>query len=63
MPNHYMPAKPVLREGAVLLGDALNMRHPLTGGGLTAVFNDVLLLSTHLLAMPDFNDSKLIHEN
>lgn len=57
-----MPAKPVLREGAVLLGDALNMRHPLTGGGLTAVFNDVLLLSTHLLAMPDFNDSKLIHE-
>ncbi|GAW85293.1 squalene monooxygenase [Bathymodiolus platifrons methanotrophic gill symbiont] len=62
MPNHYMPAKPVLRKGAVLLGDALNMRHPLTGGGLTAVFNDVYLLSTHLLAMPDFNDPKLIHE-
>lgn len=62
MPNHYMPAKPVLKEGAVLLGDALNMRHPLTGGGLTAVFNDVYLLSTHLLAMPDFNDPKLIHE-
>jgi squalene monooxygenase len=62
MPNHYMPAKPILREGAVLLGDALNMRHPLTGGGLTAVFNDVLLLSTHLLAMPDFNNPKLIHE-
>jgi len=62
MPNHYMPAKPVLKEGAVLLGDALNMRHPLTGGGLTAVFNDVYLLSTHLLAMPDFNDPKLIHD-
>jgi len=62
MPNHYMPAKPVLKEGAVLLGDALNMRHPITGGGLTAVFNDVYLLSTHLLAMPDFNDSKLINE-
>lgn len=62
MPNHYMPAKPVLREGAVLLGDALNMRHPITGGGLTAVFNDVYLLSTHLLAMSDFNDSKLLHE-
>lgn len=62
MPNHYMPAKPILKEGAVLLGDALNMRHPITGGGLTAVFNDVYLLSTHLLAMPDFNDSKLIHE-
>ncbi|NOQ13916.1 MAG: NAD(P)-binding protein [Methyloprofundus sp.] len=62
MPNHYMPAKPVLREGAVLLGDALNMRHPLTGGGLTAVFNDVYLLSSHLLAMPDFNNPKLLHE-
>ncbi|WP_174483587.1 FAD-dependent oxidoreductase [methanotrophic endosymbiont of Bathymodiolus puteoserpentis (Logatchev)] len=62
MPNHYMPAKPVLKEGVVLLGDALNMRHPITGGGLTAVFNDVYLLSTHLLAMPDFNDTKLIHE-
>ena len=62
MPNHYMPAKPVLREGAVLLGDALNMRHPITGGGLTAVFSDVYLLSTHLLAMPDFNDPKLLHE-
>ncbi|MEO1886315.1 MAG: FAD-dependent oxidoreductase, partial [Methyloprofundus sp.] len=62
MPNHYMPAKPVLREGAVMLGDALNMRHPITGGGLTAVFSDVYLLSSHLLAMPDFNDSKLLHE-
>ena len=62
MPNHYMPAKPILKEGAVMLGDALNMRHPITGGGLTAVFNDVYLLSTHLLAMPDFNDPKLIHE-
>lgn len=62
MPNHYMPAKPVSKEGAVLLGDALNMRHPITGGGLTAVFNDVYLLSKHLLAMPDFNNPKLIHE-
>lgn len=62
MPNHYMPAKPVLKEGAVLLGDALNMRHPLTGGGLTAVFNDVYLLSSHLLAMPDFDNPKLIHD-
>ncbi|NOQ64712.1 MAG: NAD(P)-binding protein [Methyloprofundus sp.] len=62
MPNHYMAAKPVLKEGAVLLGDALNMRHPITGGGLTAVFNDVLLLSTHLLAMPNFDDPKLLHD-
>ena len=62
MPNHYMAAKPIIRKGAVMLGDALNMRHPLTGGGLTAVFSDIQILSAHLLAMPDFNNSDLIHE-
>ena len=38
------------------------MRHPLTGGGLTAVFSDIQILSAHLLAMPDFNSTDLIHE-
>ncbi len=62
MPNHYMAAKPIIRKGAVMLGDALNMRHPLTGGGLTAVFSDIEILSAHLLAMPDFKNTDLIHE-
>ncbi|WP_262964220.1 FAD-dependent monooxygenase [Methylobacter psychrophilus] len=62
MPNHYMAAKPIIRKGAVMLGDALNMRHPLTGGGLTAVFSDIQILSAHLLVMPDFNNTDLIHE-
>lgn len=62
MPNHYMAAKPIIRKGAVMLGDALNMRHPLTGGGLTAVFSDIQILSAHLLAMPDFNNTDLIHK-
>ena len=62
MPNHYMAAKPVLKEGAVLLGDSLNMRHPLTGGGITAVFSDVQILGSHLMAMPDFTDTSLIYK-
>ena len=62
MPNHYMAAKPIIRKGAVMLGDALNMRHPLTGGGLTAVFSDIQILSEHLLAMHDFSNTDLIHE-
>lgn len=62
MPNHYMAAKPKIRKGAVMLGDALNMRHPLTGGGLTAVFSDIQILSAHLLAMPDFNNTDLIYQ-
>ncbi len=62
MPNHDMAAKPIMRKGAVMLGDALNMRHPLTGGGLTAVFSDIQILSRHLLTMPDFNNTDLIYE-
>jgi 2-polyprenyl-6-methoxyphenol hydroxylase-like FAD-dependent oxidoreductase len=62
MPNHYMAAKPIIRKGAVMLGDALNMRHPLTGGGLTAVFSDIQILSAHLLAMSDFKNTDLIHK-
>lgn len=49
MPNHYMPGKPYLGAGAVLLGDALTMRHPLTGGGMTACFTDVLDLGNIIL--------------
>ncbi|KAF2294290.1 hypothetical protein GH714_008905 [Hevea brasiliensis] len=35
MPNRSMPASPYPTPGALLLGDAFNMRHPLTGGGMT----------------------------
>ncbi|RDW77676.1 SE-domain-containing protein [Coleophoma cylindrospora] len=45
MPNSYLPPTTQMEKGAVVLGDAMNMRHPLTGGGMTVVFNDVLLLS------------------
>lgn len=44
MPNHYVPAKPTLKPGALLIGDSLNMRHPLTGGGMTVAFTDIKLL-------------------
>lgn len=55
MPNHYLPAKPKPMKGAVILGDALNMRHPLTGGGMTVALTDVKLLGTQLLALSNFN--------
>lgn len=58
MPNHYMPGMPIVQEGAVLLGDALNMRHPLTGGGMTASFSDALSLGILLADAPDVFDSK-----
>lgn len=51
MPNHYLPAKPIQTDGMVILGDALNMRHPLTGGGMTVCLRDVNSLSRLLKTM------------
>ncbi|MCF6171676.1 MAG: FAD-dependent monooxygenase [Bacteroidales bacterium] len=59
-PNHRLPAMPLKKAGAVLLGDALNMRHPLTGGGMTAVFADVKNLGENLAAVTDFSDTKML---
>lgn len=62
MANQLMPAKPRKIKGVVLLGDSLNMRHPLTGGGLTAVFQDIKLLGDLLMEMPNFTNQELIFE-
>lgn len=45
MPNSFLSASKNEHHGLILLGDALNMRHPLTGGGMTVALNDALLLS------------------
>ena len=62
MPNSFLPPAVQKTPGIVILGDAMNMRHPLTGGGMTVGFNDVLLLS-RLLApenVPQFEDTGLV---
>ncbi|TIA87866.1 hypothetical protein E3P99_02910 [Wallemia hederae] len=51
MPNSYM--RPSAREsntrrGVVLVGDAHNQRHPLTGGGMTCALTDVNTLTREL---------------
>lgn len=48
MPNHSMKAQAFRKNGAVLLGDSLNMRHPITGGGMTASFTDIISLNEKL---------------
>lgn len=46
MPNSWLPPTPQTQhEGILILGDAMNMRHPLTGGGMTVAFNDALLVA------------------
>lgn len=49
MPNSWLPPTRQKANGLVVLGDAMNMRHPLTGGGMTVALNDVVTL-TGLLA-------------
>jgi squalene monooxygenase len=43
--------------GALLLGDAFNMRHPLTGGGMTVALSDTRLLCEMLQPLPNFEDA------
>ena len=53
MPNHLIPAKPKQIAGAVLIGDSLNMRHPLTGGGMTVALSDVRHICDKLIAIQE----------
>lgn len=40
------------------MGDAYNMRHPLTGGGMSVVLNDVQIWRTLLRSISDLYDDK-----
>ena len=57
MPNRSMPADPLPTPGALLMGDAFNMRHPLTGGGMTVALSDIVVLRNLLRPLPDLNDA------
>mmetsp|Transcript_4943 Transcript_4943/g.9965 ORF Transcript_4943/g.9965 Transcript_4943/m.9965 type:complete len:463 (+) Transcript_4943:100-1488(+) len=56
MPNRVMSAQPASSRGVILLGDSFNMRHPLTGGGMTVALNDVLLLRDQIADGLDLED-------
>ncbi|KAF5220496.1 hypothetical protein ECC02_006453 [Trypanosoma cruzi] len=63
---HYPATFPSIR-GYVGLGDHANQRHPLTGGGMTCAFNDVLRLARSLAVIPrlrgnDVNDMAEIED-
>ncbi|KAI9330102.1 squalene epoxidase-domain-containing protein [Obelidium mucronatum] len=60
MPNSHLSPATNDRRGVVLLGDANNMRHPLTGGGMTVAFWDVIHLRDLLREVPDLNDYALM---
>jgi squalene monooxygenase len=64
MPNSFLPPTTNKTPGLILLGDAMNMRHPLTGGGMTVAFNDVVLLSELLSPenVPLLENTKLVRK-
>ncbi|KAL1353563.1 hypothetical protein HN51_017485 [Arachis hypogaea] len=55
--NRSMPADPLPTPGAILMGDAFNMRHPLTGGGMTVALSDIVVLRNLLRPLSDLNDA------
>uniref|UniRef100_A0A1D1ZBY6 Squalene monooxygenase n=1 Tax=Anthurium amnicola TaxID=1678845 RepID=A0A1D1ZBY6_9ARAE len=57
MQNRSMPASPHPTPGALLMGDAFNMRHPLTGGGMTVALSDIAVLRNLLKPLHDLNDA------
>lgn len=62
MPNSWLPPTQQKKPGMILLGDAMNMRHPLTGGGMSVAFNDALLLSDllHPDRVPSLENSRAV---
>ncbi|BAT86953.1 hypothetical protein VIGAN_05028600 [Vigna angularis var. angularis] len=60
MPNRSMPASPYSTPGALLMGDAFNMRHPLTGGGMTVALSDIVLLRNLLRPLHDLHDANAL---
>ncbi|KIP07857.1 hypothetical protein PHLGIDRAFT_105116 [Phlebiopsis gigantea 11061_1 CR5-6] len=69
MPNSFLPPTEQggrhTKEGVLLLGDAWNMRHPLTGGGMMCAFNDVVIIRDLLTEVVDLSEwkevSSLLH--
>lgn len=62
MPNSFLPASTNKTPGLMMLGDALNMRHPLTGGGMTVALNDVCFIRELLSPerVPDLGNTELV---
>ncbi|KFV81763.1 Squalene monooxygenase [Struthio camelus australis] len=61
MPASFLPPSAVNKKGVLLLGDAYNIRHPLTGGGMSVVLNDVKIWRSLLQNIPDlYEDSEIL---
>ena len=60
MPNSWLPPSLNIIQGGMILGDAMNIRHPLTGGGMTVALWDVVHYSRELSKFKNFRDVNTI---
>ncbi|KAF2072119.1 hypothetical protein CYY_006564 [Polysphondylium violaceum] len=60
MPNSRLHPQTISKPGVIMIGDAWNMRHPLTGSGMTVALSDVNILSRHIGSISDLSDRKQI---
>ncbi|KAH8670175.1 squalene monooxygenase erg1 [Tricladium varicosporioides] len=62
MANSWLPSTLNNVAGIVLIGDAMNIRHPLVGGGMTVGLNDLVILSGLLSfqEVPSLKNEKLV---
>jgi squalene monooxygenase len=62
MPNAWMPSTRNTTPGLVMLGDAANMRHPVTGAGMTVALKDAVLLADLLnpTRIPSLKDTQAV---
>lgn len=52
LPADYLPAATLNKSGVLLLGDAYNIRHPLTGGGMSIILSDIAIWRNLLQNIP-----------
>ncbi|XP_043922865.1 squalene monooxygenase-like isoform X2 [Protopterus annectens] len=52
LPANYLPAATLNKSGVLLLGDAYNIRHPLTGGGMSIILSDIAIWRNLLQNIP-----------
>ena len=56
VPTYHLSEAASVRPGVLTMGDALNIRHPVNGAGMTVIFRDIAIIQELLKDIPDLND-------
>jgi squalene monooxygenase len=64
MPNEWLPAQAIKTPGVILVGDARNIRYPLTGSDMTVALKEIVLLRDILdPASVSLNDTDAVYKS